>query len=65
MQRRNFLLAPICAAALAACGRRSKMVTVPAGASVLALGDSITWGTGATPETSYPAASRRSRAGGS
>jgi acyl-CoA thioesterase I len=55
IQRRSLLLAPICAAAVAACGRKSKMAPVPAGASVLALGDSITWGTGATTDTSYPA----------
>ena len=37
------------------CGNKSpKMRAVPAGATVLALGDSITFGTGTTPETSYP-----------
>jgi len=58
LSRRRFLLA-VGAASIAAfasgCGR--KAVTgrkVPAGATVLALGDSITFGTGATPETSYP-----------
>jgi acyl-CoA thioesterase I len=55
MQRRRFLLALSSALALAACGRKPKRVALAAGASVLALGDSITWGTGATPETSYPA----------
>lgn len=53
IRRRLFLAA--CAAALAACGRRQKMDGVPAGSVVLALGDSITWGTGATPDSSYPA----------
>jgi acyl-CoA hydrolase len=42
-------------AALAGCGRRKLGRAVPAGATVLALGDSLTFGTGATPETSYPA----------
>ncbi len=44
------------AAALGACGRRKpQATTVSAGATVLALGDSLTYGTGATPDTSYPA----------
>lgn len=42
--------------ALAGCGRRKPLGRlVPAGATVVALGDSLTFGTGATPETSYPA----------
>jgi lysophospholipase L1-like esterase len=41
---------------LAGCSRpRPRAQRVPAGASVLALGDSLTYGTGATPETAYPA----------
>lgn len=41
---------------LAACGKKlPKGQAVPRGATVLALGDSITYGTGATPESSYPA----------
>ncbi|MGA0569483.1 lipoprotein [Variovorax sp. VNK109] len=48
-------LAASSAALLAACGRKGpKMQAVPAGATVLALGDSLTFGYGATPETSYP-----------
>lgn len=43
-------------AALSGCHRRPRRgEPVAAGASVLALGDSLTHGTGATPETAYPA----------
>lgn len=42
---------------LAGCSRKtSRGRAVPAGATVLALGDSLTFGTGATTDTSYPAA---------
>lgn len=56
---RRLLLASVAALPLAAaCGRRKapRMRAVPAGATVLALGDSITYGTGGGgPEASYPA----------
>jgi acyl-CoA thioesterase-1 len=42
-------------AVLVGCGRRRPLGhAVPAGSPVLALGDSLTFGTGATPDTSYP-----------
>jgi acyl-CoA thioesterase-1 len=53
--RRRPLLALALLPLLAACGRKSKQAALPAGSTVLALGDSITFGTGASPETSYPA----------
>jgi acyl-CoA thioesterase I len=58
LNRRAFQLSVFAAAmaALHACARESVQARlVPAGASVLALGDSITFGTGAAPEQSYPA----------
>ena len=44
------------AATLASCGRRrAKAQPLAAGATVLALGDSITFGSGAPPQASFPA----------
>ena len=54
--RRGFLAGTAAAVLLAACGRKPvRGNAVPAGSTVLALGDSLTFGTGATPETAYPA----------
>jgi len=55
--RRRRVLAMVAATVLiAACGKKQpRGRPVPMGATVLALGDSITFGTGATPETAYPA----------
>lgn len=53
--RRRWLLAGAGALALAACGRKAKGTAVAPGSTVLALGDSLTFGTGASPDTSYPA----------
>ena len=56
--RRRFLLATIVlpvVAALAGCGKKALAGRqLAAGATVLALGDSITFGIGASAETSYP-----------
>ena len=53
--RRRLLIA-LAAAPLAACGRKSpQYAAIPAGSTVLALGDSLTFGTGAAAEAAYPA----------
>jgi lysophospholipase L1-like esterase len=53
--RRRALLAAAGLAVLPACSRKRKLAALPAGATVLALGDSLTYGIGAPPEASYPA----------
>ena len=52
-----FLLAALLAAG---CGARHKIEKLDSGATVLAFGDSLTFGTGATPAESYPAVLERS-----
>ena len=57
MLRRRWLAASLLAASLAACGRKApRAQAVPAGATVLALGDSLTSGVGASSDAAYPAA---------
>ena len=53
---RTFLLACLIGVAilLGACGRAPKHSPLPAGSVVLAIGDSVTFGTGAAPGEDYP-----------
>ena len=54
--RRRLLAALAATALLAACGKRApKAQALAAGSTVLALGDSLTSGVGATADTAYPA----------
>lgn len=58
MRRRALFAAALAATALVGCGKKPdapRATAVPAGATVLALGDSLTFGTGATADTAYPA----------
>lgn len=56
LSRRHLLGALAVAALMPACGKRApKAQALPAGSTVLALGDSLTAGVGATPDTAYPA----------
>ncbi|MDY0106245.1 MAG: GDSL-type esterase/lipase family protein [Giesbergeria sp.] len=63
LQRRRWVAASLLAASLAplaACGRKApRAQAVPPGATVLALGDSLTSGVGASDDTAYPAALQR------
>lgn len=48
------MLAAVLTFALTGCGERPRHAVVPAGATVVALGDSLTYGTGAKSASSYP-----------
>jgi acyl-CoA hydrolase len=55
LSRRHLLAALAVSTLLAACGKRApQSQALPAGSTVLALGDSLTSGVGATPDTAYP-----------
>jgi len=54
MKRRNFLLLSLTLAALGACSERPKLPVLPAGETVLAFGDSVTFGTGASRGEDWP-----------
>lgn len=53
MKRRHFLHL-LAGAGLAACGKPAKLPAIAAGSSVLAFGDSVTYGTGAGRDEDWP-----------
>lgn len=54
MNRRTFLTFAITLPLLTACSKSPKNAKIASGSKVIALGDSLTFGYGATPETAYP-----------
>ena len=55
----TLLVGLVMALAIAGCGPGVKLPKLPGDAVVLAYGDSLTFGTGTTPDKSYPAALER------
>ena len=54
MKRRTFLSLGIASLLLVACGKSKKLPAIPAGKTVLAFGDSVTYGTGADRGEDWP-----------
>ena len=54
MQRREFLLLTLASCLSSACGKAPEYQAIPRGSSVLAFGDSVTFGTGAEPGEDWP-----------
>ena len=54
MQRRTFVVSLASAVLLAACGRSARLPAIPPGSTVLAFGDSVTYGTGASQGEDWP-----------
>ena len=54
MNRRKFLIFTAIFPIITACSKKPKFSKIPSGSKVIALGDSLTFGYGATPETAYP-----------
>ena len=54
MKRRDFVVFGLSSLVLLACGRRPKLSALPAGTTVLAFGDSVTYGTGADRGEDWP-----------
>lgn len=54
MHRRSFITALMFSGLLAACGQAERLPAIPAGRTVLAFGDSVTFGTGAASGEDWP-----------
>ena len=54
MRRRNFIGLLMAVVLLGACGKDARLPAIPPGKTVLAFGDSVTFGTGASPGEDWP-----------